>query len=210
MSDTSEGSFFERYERIQREVEELHNCKSASERAMVQRAIDKLISEVPEFEEMRREHEQKYLAERPLMVSFLASLLSNKMKQSIRAQVDADPEHFLAIQHMFLGMWLRNQLRRVGFQYDPLTLDSIWSGLLVDALDLPEDKMKLSLMLRLKLHRMKMTDFIKRHLTKLTMLVFASVALSGFLLAMIGNIYGTLIDVFGMSCGLLVLGLLDA
>ncbi len=188
MSGSSADSFFDRYEKLLHEIEELREKPSTlEERALVERAIEKSMSEMQEFVEIRSKHERKYLAERPLMVSFLANLLSNKTKRSIKAQIEANPGDFFVIQHLFFGMWLRNQLRRAGFEYDAITLDNIWSGLLLDALYLPKDHIKLPPNLRRKLWKIKSLNSIRRSPGKWRMLAFAGLIASAIFLEVLHN-----------------------
>lgn len=188
MSGSSADSFFERYERLLHEIEERRERPmTADERASAERAIEKRMSEMQEFVEIRSKHERKYLAERPLMVSFLAALLSGKTKRSIMAQIEANLGDFFAVQHLFFGMWLRNQLRRAGFEYDAMTLDNVWSGLLLDALYLPKDQIKLPPNLRRKLWKIKLLNSVRCSPGKWRMLAFACLIASAIFLGILHN-----------------------
>ena len=206
MSGSSADSFFEdRYEKLLHEIEERRERPmTADERASAERAIEKRMSEMQEFVEIRRKHERKYLAERPLMVSFLAALLSGKTKRSIKAQIEANPGDFFAVQHLSFGMWLRNQLRRAGFEYDAITLDNVWSGLLLDALYLPKDQIKLPPNLRRKLWNIKLLNSVRRSPGKWRMSAFACLIASAIFLEILHNsfavVFSLLVILILASC----------
>lgn len=128
------------------------------ERPRERTAEDRMKSDL--LREMRYLGSLHYESEWHLMVSFLAALLPRKVAQEIKARIKADPD-FLVRQHHFFGQWVRNQLRRAGFRYDAITLDNIWARLISDALELPKDKIKIPLKLKLTVWKIRLTLFAK-------------------------------------------------
>jgi hypothetical protein len=89
-------------------------------------------------------------------VLFLANVIAKKERDLIRLQMDVDPNTARAsMQHMFLGMNVRNALRGAGFFYDPFTMDYIWYDWLKDAVSLPEEKVVLTDDIKMRIDKYK-------------------------------------------------------
>ena len=82
-------------------------------------------------------------ADREEAVLFLANIIAEKERDLIRSKMDSGP-HFGAMEHMFLGINIRNALRGAGFFYDAHTMDYIWYYWLKDAVSLPDEKVVLT------------------------------------------------------------------
>jgi hypothetical protein len=67
---------------------------------------------------------------------------------------------------MGIGFWVRNQLRRAGFNYGGLVLDDIWFSRLVKALYLPKGEIKLIRHLRMKLWKIHFESLITHAVTR--------------------------------------------
>ena len=98
-------------------------------------------------------------ADREEAVLFLANLIEKKERDSIRSKMDNEP-HFGALQHMFLGISVRNALRGAGFFYDPHTMDHIWYCWLKEAVSLPDEKVVLTDNVKTRISRYR--EFIEK------------------------------------------------
>lgn len=104
------------------------------------------------FDSIVNSHMNHVNADREEAVLFLANLIEMKDRDLIRSKIESEPD-FGAMQHMFLGMNVRNALRGAGFFYDPHTMDYIWYDWLKEAVSLPEEKVVLTDNIRRRIRR---------------------------------------------------------
>ena len=95
-------------------------------------------------------------ADRDEAVLFLANIIAKKDRDLIRSKMDNGSRVARArLEHMFLGMNIRNALRGAGFSYDLHTMECIWYDWLMDAVSLPEEKVVLTENIRTRISKYK-------------------------------------------------------
>lgn len=78
-------------------------------------------------------------------VMLLATIIPKKQKDKIRLEMEREaPSDKERLGTLFVGINVRNALRRGGFPFGSQTLDYIWYDLLKEAICLPEENVHLS------------------------------------------------------------------
>jgi hypothetical protein len=100
-------------------------------------------------------------ADRDEAVLFLANIIAKKDRDLIRSKMDNGSRVARArLEHMFLGMNIRNALRGAGFSYDLHTMECIWYDWLMDAVSLPDEKVVLTD--NIKMRKSRYREFMEK------------------------------------------------
>jgi hypothetical protein len=108
---------------------------------------------------------ERAIADEKDAVAYLAGILSERQKKKIMFEIENDID-FFAKQHMWLGMWIRNELRRAGFFYDAITMDGIWFPWLLKAVFLPENETVTRSTVKKKIWNYRIRSVLHHPLTK--------------------------------------------
>jgi hypothetical protein len=102
-------------------------------------------------------------ADREEAVLFLANIIAKKDRDLIRAKMDNGSRVARArLEHMFLGMNIRNALRGAGFSYDLHTMECIWYDWLKEAVSLPDEKVVLTDNIKMRKKRFREFEFMEK------------------------------------------------
>jgi hypothetical protein len=89
------------------------------------------------------------------VTTLLASIIPKKDKKRIRTVVEENPTLWWAKHHHFLGMNVRNTLRRAGFDFSDITMDNMWPFWVENAIYLSEDRLVLTDSIKRRIDRWK-------------------------------------------------------
>lgn len=92
-----------------------------------------LNEEVKEVDSVFEADLKRALQDEAKIVSFLVGAIPDTEKEVIREEIEKN-SFWIRLQHLRYGMYIRNLLRKQGFNYDIYVMDEMWSFWLQKAL----------------------------------------------------------------------------